>query len=111
MQGYPWPEKGTLCRVFLDTQNQEIKRELVSVGTLDTSLVHPREVFEPAIQHIASHIILAHNHPSGGLEPSEQDLVVTRRLAEAGRILGIEILDHVIVTTDGFCSFKERNLL
>ena len=96
---------------FLDTQNQEIKREVISIGTLNTSLIHPREVFEPAIKHLASHIIIAHNHPSGSLEPSEEDIAVTRRLCEAGRLLGIEILDHVIVTKSSYISLKEKNLL
>lgn len=96
---------------FLDTQNQEIKRELISVGTLNASLIHPREVFEPAIKHLASHVIIAHNHPSGSLEPSDEDLAVTKRLSDAGRILGIEVLDHVIATKTGYSSFKEKNLL
>jgi DNA repair protein RadC len=96
---------------FLDTQNREIKRELVSVGTLNASLIHPREVFEPAIKNLASHIILAHNHPSGSLEPSDEDLAVTKRLVDSGRLLGIEVLDHVIVTGGGHASFKEKNLL
>jgi DNA repair protein RadC len=96
---------------FLDTQNQEIKRELISIGTLNASLIHPREVFEPAIKHLASHIILAHNHPSGSLEPSDEDLAVTKRLTDAGRLLGIEVIDHVIVTGRGHASLKEKNLL
>lgn len=97
--------------LFLDTQSTVLKKELVSVGTLNASLVHPREVFEPAIKHLASHIIVAHNHPSGGLEPSEEDLRVTKRLQDAGRLLGIDLLDHVIVTNKGFCSLKGHNLL
>jgi DNA repair protein RadC len=96
---------------FLDTQNQEIKREIISIGTLNSSLIHPREVFEPAVKHLASHVIIAHNHPSGSLEPSEEDMLVTRRLCDAGRLLGIEAIDHVIVTKTGYFSFKERNLL
>lgn len=96
---------------FLDTQNQEIKRELISVGTLNSSLIHPREVFEPAIKHLASHIILCHNHPSGSLEPSDEDLAVTKRLTDSGHLLGIEVLDHVIITGRGYVSFKEKNLL
>lgn len=96
---------------FLNTQNEEIEHELISVGTLNASLIHPREVFEPAIKHLASHVILAHNHPSGSLEPSDEDLAVTKRLSEAGRLLGIEVLDHVIVTDKGYASFKEKNLL
>lgn len=96
---------------FLNTQNQEIQRELISVGTLNASLIHPREVFEPAIKHLASHVILAHNHPSGSLEPSDEDMAVTKRLVDSGRLLGIEVLDHVIVTRGEYMSFKEKNLL
>lgn len=96
---------------FLNTQNQEIQRELISVGTLNASLIHPREVFEPAIKHLAAHVILAHNHPSGSLEPSDEDLSVTKRLVDSGRLLGIEVLDHVIITSRGYMSFKEKNLL
>lgn len=96
---------------YLDTQNQEIKREVVSIGTLNSSLIHPREVFEPAIKHLASHIILAHNHPSGSLEPSSEDIFVTKRLCDSGKLLGIEILDHAIVTKTGYSSFREKNLL
>ncbi len=96
---------------FLDTQNQIVRKELVSIGTLNASLIHPREVFEPAIKFLASHIIVAHNHPSGSLEPSEEDLAVTKRLGDAGKLLGIQLLDHVIVTTIGYISLKEQNLL
>ncbi len=96
---------------FLDTQNQEIKREVISIGTLNASLIHPREVFEPAIKHLASHIIIAHNHPSGSLEASDEDLAVTKRLVDAGRLLGIEVLDHIIITKTGYISLKEKNLL
>ena len=96
---------------FLDSRNQEIKRETISVGSLNASLIHPREVFEPAIQHSAAQIIIAHNHPSGDPEPSEEDLVITKRLTEAGKILGIEIIDHIIVAKNGFMSFKEKGLI
>lgn len=96
---------------FLDSRNQEIHREIISVGTINASLVHPREVFEPAVKYLAVQVILAHNHPSGALEPSEEDLTVNKRLAEAGKLLGIEVLDHIIVTKDSFISFKETGLL
>jgi DNA repair protein RadC len=96
---------------FLDSRNQQIHREVISVGTINASLVHPREVFEPAIQHLSVQVILAHNHPSGDLEPSEDDLAVNKRLVEAGKLLGIEVLDHIIVTKDSFSSFKEQGLL
>ncbi|OGS08607.1 MAG: hypothetical protein A2270_02085 [Elusimicrobia bacterium RIFOXYA12_FULL_51_18] len=95
----------------LDTRNQEIKRDIVSIGTLNYNLVHPREVFEPAIRNLAAGIILAHNHPSGCLEPSDEDLSLNKRLVQAGKLLGIEVLDHVIVTKAAFSSFKQRNLM
>jgi len=95
---------------FLDARNQEIKREIISVGSLNANLVHPREVFEPAVRHLAAQIILAHNHPAGDLKPSEQDIEITKRLVEAGDILGIDIVDHIIVTKNGYASFKEKQL-
>lgn len=96
---------------YLDTRNQEIKRDVVSIGTLNYNLVHPREVFEPAVKNLAASVIVAHNHPSGCLEPSDEDLSLTKRLAQAGKLLGIEVLDHVIVTKEGFMSFKQKGLL
>ncbi|HCP08779.1 MAG TPA: hypothetical protein DIT25_03215 [Candidatus Moranbacteria bacterium] len=93
---------------YLDTRNQEIEREIISVGILNSNLVHPREVFEPAIKHTAAQIILAHNHPSGNPEPSDDDVAITKRLMEAGKILGIEVLDHVIVSRNAYCSLKEK---
>jgi len=96
---------------YLDSRNQEIKREIISVGSLNANLVHPREVFEPAVRNLAAQIILAHNHPSGNPEPSEDDLEITKRLVESGKILGIEIVDHIIVVKNGFLSFKEKNLI
>jgi DNA repair protein RadC len=96
---------------YLDTRNQEIKRDIVSIGTLNYNLVHPREVFEPAVKNLAASVIVAHNHPSGCLEPSDEDLSLTKRLAQAGKLLGIELLDHVIVTREGFMSFKQKGLM
>lgn len=96
---------------FLDSRNQQIHREIISVGTINASLVHPREVFEPAVRHLSVQVILAHNHPSGDLEPSEEDLTVNKRLVEAGKLLGIEVLDHIVVTRDSFISFKEKGLI
>lgn len=96
---------------FLDSRNQEIKREIISVGSLNANLVHPREVFEPAIKNLAAQVILAHNHPSGDPEPSEDDIVLNKRLVEAGRILGIEVIDHIVVSKNGYFSFKERKLI
>jgi len=96
---------------YLDSRNQEIKREVISIGSLNTSVVHPREVFEPAVRNYAAHIIVAHNHPSGEPDPSKDDLALTERLLEAGKILGIEVLDHIIVSRNGFLSFKEKGLI
>lgn len=96
---------------YLDSRNREIKREIISVGSLNANLVHPREVFEPAVRNLAAQIILAHNHPSGDPEPSEDDLEITKRLVESGKILGIEIVDHIIITKTGFISFKEKNFI
>lgn len=92
---------------FLDVRNQVIKREVVSIGTLNASLVHPREVFEPAIRHNAASVILVHNHPSGDCTPSAEDNKVTDRLVEAGKLLGIEVRDHVIVTEKEFYSINK----
>lgn len=96
---------------FLDVRNQVIKREVISIGSLNASIVHPREVFEPAVRLSSAHIILAHTHPSDDTTPSPEDIVVTKRLVEAGKILGIEILDHVIVSTNLFLSMKQRGIL
>jgi len=96
---------------YLDSRNQEIKREIISIGSLNANLVHPREVFEPAVRNLAAQIILAHNHPSGDPEPSEDDITITKRLVEAGKIMGIEVIDHIIVVKNGFLSFKEKGLL
>lgn len=97
--------------ILLNTRNKIIGISTVSIGTLDSSLVHPREVFKEAIAHNAYSVILAHNHPSGDPEPSEDDITITRRLIEAGKILGIEVTDHIIISKNGFFSFKEKGLI
>jgi len=96
---------------FLDARNQEIKREIISVGSLNANLVHPREVFEPAVRHLAAQIILAHNHPAGDPMPSKEDSEITKQLVDAGKLLGIEIKDHVIVSKTNFFSFADHKLL
>ncbi len=93
--------------VTLDTKNQIIGTHQITVGTLDASLVHPREVFRPAIRDAASSIILAHNHPSGDPTPSPQDLEVTKRLEDAGQLMGIDVLDHIVVTSRRAISIRE----
>jgi DNA repair protein RadC len=96
---------------YLDSQKNLIEREIISVGILDASLVHPREVFEPAVRFNAGSVIVAHNHPSGVLEPSPEDKAVTKRLKQSAEILGIEIEDHVIITSKSFYSFKKEKML
>jgi len=81
-----------------------VHREVVAIGTVDASIVHPREVFRPALEHAASAVILVHNHPSGNAEPSKADKQITKQLKEAGKLMGIELLDHVIVTESGYRS-------
>ena len=95
----------------LNARSNLIRENIISVGTLNANLVHPREVFKEAIDARAASVIVSHNHPSGDLEPSEDDLEITKRLTEAGKILGIEVLDHIIVIKSGFLSFKEKGLL
>jgi DNA repair protein RadC len=94
--------------VTLNGANEVIETRIVTVGLLNHSLVHPREVFADAITDRAASVICVHNHPSGTLEPSSQDLAITRQLVEAGDLLGIRVLDHLIVAGDGFVSLKER---
>lgn len=97
--------------VSLDNRNKVINVDTVSVGTLNSSLIHPRETFEVSIKNHAAAIIICHNHPSGELKPSEDDLVVTNNLIKAGKLLGIEISDHLIITKDGYFSFKEKKII
>ncbi len=97
--------------LLLDIRRRWMGERLVSVGSLSTSVIHPREVFRPAVGLSASAIVLVHNHPSGDPSPSLEDHQVTARLAEAGAVLGIEFLDHVIVAAEGYRSFREEGWL
>jgi len=97
--------------IILGSRNKILAITNVSVGTLDASFAHPREIFKDAITHNAASVILVHNHPSGDPEPSEDDLKITKKLVEAGKILGIEVLDHIIITKNSFFSFKDKGLL
>lgn len=97
--------------IYLNARNQVLRSEVVSIGSLSASIVHPREVFVPAIKHVAASIILAHNHPSGDTTPSKEDIELTRRMVEAGGIMGLDILDHIIVSASDFLSLKERGLM
>jgi DNA repair protein RadC len=94
----------------LDTRNRLINHRLVSMGSLDTSIVHPREVFKEAVSSCAASVIFAHNHPSGDPEPSREDIELTKRLAKVGEIIGIGVLDHIIVCDKSHLSLKAKNL-
>jgi len=104
-------KKEYFIALYLNARNELVGKEEVSVGTLEESLVHPREVFRPIFTIPASSIILAHNHPSGNPEPSEQDILITKRLKQVAEIIGVEILDHIIIARDGYVSFRERRLI
>ncbi len=97
--------------VMLDVKNRVLGTEEISIGSLNTSLVHPREVFRPAVLKSCAGIIVVHNHPSGDPTPSTEDLEVTRRLCEAGELMGIKVLDHVVIGDGKFFSFREKGLL
>lgn len=92
----------------LDTKNQPTSLNICHIGSLNSSLVHPREVFKPAILSNAASIMVGHNHPSGNPEPSEADIMMTKRLEEAGDLMGIRLLDHLIIGEDTYISLKER---
>jgi len=97
--------------ILLDTRNQVIKNAEISIGSLDTSIVHPREVFKEAIAASASSMIAAHNHPSGNPEASQDDIQLSKRLKEAGELVGIELVDHIIVGDGNYISLKREGLL
>ncbi|HHY75278.1 MAG TPA: DNA repair protein RadC [Firmicutes bacterium] len=93
--------------ILLNTRNQVLSKEVESVGSLDASLVHPREIFKNAIRRNAASMVLVHNHPSGDPSPSDDDIEITKKLVEAGKILGISVFDHVIVSRSSFVSLRE----
>jgi DNA repair protein RadC len=97
--------------VLLNARHEVASVETISIGSLNASIVHPREVFKPAVLASAASIVLVHNHPSGDPEPSEEDLTITKRLVEVGDLLGIGVLDHVIVAQRGLVSLRSRQLL
>lgn len=97
--------------VILDTKNQIICIENISIGTLNASIVHPRDVFKAAIKNNGNSVILVHNHPSGDTTPSSEDINITKRLVEGGNLMGIKVLDHLIVGNGTYLSMKEKNLM
>lgn len=104
-------KKEHFLTIMLDTRNHVLGISEVSMGSLDASIVEPREVFQPAISASARSVLLVHNHPSGDPHPSEEDIQITRRLVKVGELLGIEVLDHVVVSDHSHLSLKARGLM
>jgi DNA repair protein RadC len=104
-------KKEHLLAFFLNARQQMIAKEIISIGTLTASLAHPREIFSPAIGKAAASVILVHNHPSGDPSPSDEDIRLTKRIAQAGHIMGIDLLDHMIIAENGCYSFKQAGQL
>jgi len=100
-----------LMTIYLNARNEMIFKKPMFIGTLNANLVHPREIFQEALKQNAASVILVHNHPSGDAEPSEDDLTITKRIIEAGKTMGIDVLDHVIIAKNKVFSFKEKKLI
>jgi DNA repair protein RadC len=100
-----------LAALYLNARNEVIFKKHIFVGTLDANICHPREIFKHALENNAASVILVHNHPSGDPEPSKADLEITKRIQEAGKIMGIDLLDHIIITKNKIFSFKEKKLI
>ena len=109
LEEYRHLNKEHFIAITLDAASRVVDTHIISIGTLNQSLVHPREVFHPAIKDKAAAIIIAHNHPSGQLSPSRADRQVTIRLKDAGKLIGIDIVDHIILTPEGYYSFQDEN--
>jgi len=100
-----------LMTIYLNARNEMIFKKPMFIGTLNANLVHPREIFQEALKQNAASVILVHNHPSGDPEPSQDDLEITKRIQEAGKIMGIDVLDHIIITKTKVFSFKDNKLI
>jgi len=97
--------------LYLNTRNRLIHDEVISIGSLNLSIVHPREIFRPAIEYGAAAIILAHNHPSGDPQPSDDDIKITQQITEVGKMMEIYVLDHLIIGEDGYVSLREKGVM
>ncbi|MDG5786853.1 DNA repair protein RadC [Evansella sp. AB-P1] len=97
--------------LYLNTKNHVMHKQTVFIGSLNASIVHPREVFKEAFRYSAASIVCLHNHPSGDVSPSQEDIEVTKRLVQSGRMLGIDILDHIIIGEQRYCSLKEKGYI
>ncbi|MDU0329741.1 RadC family protein [Paenibacillus barengoltzii] len=111
MEQMRYLQKEHFVCLFLNTKNHVIAQETLSIGSLNASIVHPREVFRAAIKCSSASVVCAHNHPSGDPTPSPEDIRMTRRLCEAGEIIGIDVLDHIVIGDGKFVSLKERGLM
>jgi len=111
MPSLKYAKKEHFIGLYLDTRNYIIRKEIISIGTINSSVIHPREVFSPALTDGACSVILVHNHPSGNPTPSEEDNDITKRLVEAAKVLCIQLLDHVIIGEKSYFSFSEKGLL
>lgn len=111
LEGMKKLKKEQFRGLYLNTRNKIIHDEIISIGTLTANLVHPREVFQPAIEYLAAGIIIAHNHPSGDPNPSEDDLKVTRQMTKVGKTMAIEVLDHIIIGNEKYVSLKDKGLM
>ena len=100
-----------LAALYLNARNELVFKKHIFVGTLDANIAHPREIFEHALANHAASVILVHNHPSGDPQPSKADLEITKRILEAGKILGVDVLDHIIITKTKAFSFKDKKLI
>ena len=97
--------------VCLNSANKIIKYEVISIGNLNSSVVHPREIFKAAIENNSASVILIHNHPSGNPEPSNEDISITKKIVEAGKILDIPVFDHLIIAENSFSSFVDKRII
>lgn len=104
-------KKEKFVTLYLDTKNQILKEEVVSVGSLNASIVHPREVFKSALMESSASVIMIHNHPSGDPSPSREDILVTEKLVEGGKLLGIDVLDHIIIGEGRYVSLKDEGFV
>lgn len=104
-------KKETFHCALLDTRNKIIREEVVSIGSLSASLVHPRDTFKAAVRESAAAVIFIHNHPSGDIKPSQEDILLTRRLVQAGEVIGIQVLDHIIIGDGNHFSFRDNGMI
>ncbi len=111
MEEMRYYQKEYFKAVFLNTKNQVISTEIISIGSLNSSIVHPREIFCAAVKKASASVILVHNHPSGDPTPSREDIEVTKRIVQAGEIIGVSVLDHLIIGEGRYYSFRESGLI